>query len=481
MKKILFIISLISFSYATYAQQEYSMHFLRDVWNSNYTNPGFAPRQTFFIGGTSVGASLSLKGLGGVQLFTEEANGSYTPNLKSIIDNVDDDVRLRASSSLELLSFGFKVKKLFFSFNATTKVNAQITLPQNIFELGYYGNERFIGQTVDIGPGLSIEAYQELGFGVNYSFNRKLSAGVRAKRLIGIASAFTSEDEFNLTTGDEYYAIQAQTNYVANISSPFLNIVAPTDGRVESTEAEFNQDAVDALVQDYQLPKGNSGWGFDIGASFNLKDRIELSASVLDLGFINYSNGVSGLKSSGTFNFDGLELQQAVQGNSVSFGSVYDSLRNLLVVEEVGGSTFRKPLAPKVYLSALARLGYWEVGGMWYNEFTSDGLVSSIGLSGRYVQDGKFSLGAVFAYHDNRFDNLGVNGTMRLGPLQLHLMVDNILVLVRPEYFEYTNIRVGANIVFGSKKMRKFRKGRMDAPAPPPVEESEGEDNEQTQ
>jgi hypothetical protein len=471
MKKILFIICLIGFSYAAHAQQEYGMHFLRDVWNSNYTNPGFAPRQTFFIGGTSVGASLSLKGLGGVQLFTEEADGSFTPNLQSIIDNVNEDVRLRASASIEALSFGFKVKKLFFSFNATTKVNAQVTLPQNIFEVGYYGNERFIGETVDIGPGLSVEAYQELGLGVNYSFNRKLSAGIRAKRLIGIASAFTSENELNLSTGDEYYAIQAQTNYIANISSPFLNIVAPFDGRVESTRAEFNQDAVDNLVQDYQLPQGNSGWGFDLGASLNLKDRFELSASVLDLGYINYSNGVSGLKTNGTFNFDGLDLKEAVRGSNVSFGSVYDSLRNLLVIEEVDGSTFRKPLSPKVYLSGLARFGYWELGGMWYNEFTSDGLVSSIGVSGRYVQAGKFSLGAVFAYHDNRFDNLGLNGTIRLGPVQLHLLVDNVLVFVRPEYFEYTNVRVGANLVFGSKKMRKFRKGRMDAPAAPPTEE----------
>lgn len=479
MKKILFIICLVSFSYAASAQQ-YSMHFLRDVWNSNYTNPGLSPRQTFFIGGTSVGASLSLKGLGGVQLFTEEADGSFTPNLKSIIENIDEDVRLRASSSLEAFSFGFKVKKLFFSFNTTTKLNAQITLPKDIFEVGYHGNEKFIGQTIDIGPGLSLEAYQELGLGVNYSFNRKLSAGIRAKRLIGIASAFTSENELRLSTGDEYYAIQAQTNYVANISSPFLNIVAPADGRVENTDVEFNQDAVDALAQDFQLPKGNAGWGFDLGASYNIKDKFEFSASVLDLGYINYSNGVSGLKTSGTFNFDGLDLKEAVKGNNVSFGSVYDSLRNLLVVEEVGGSTFRKPLAPKMYLSALAKFGYWELGGMWYNEFTSDGLVSSIGLSGRYVQAGKFSLGAVFAYHDNRFDNLGVNGTIRLGPLQLHLLVDNVLVFVRPEYFEYTSVRVGANIVFGNKKMRKFRKGRMDEPAAPPTEEGDDEDNSQT-
>jgi hypothetical protein len=473
MKKIAFIIYFLAISLFASAQQEYSMHFMRDVWNSNYTNPGLQPYQKFFITGTSVGASLSFKGLNDTPLFVEDADGKFTPNYQNLIDNLDEDVRIRANLSAELFGVGFKMKKLFFSLSTATKANAQVVLPKDIFEVAWYGNEPFVGQTIEIGPGISVEAYQEIALGVNYTFNRNLSAGIRAKRLTGIFSASTIADELSLTTGENHYETTIATNYIANISSSFLNIVAPSDGLILNTTASFNQAAVDDIVDNRQLPEGNSGWAGDFGVSFNLKDKVELSLSALDIGYIDWTTGVSGLQSNGTFYFDGLTLEQATSGNTVSFISVEDSLVNLLKIAAVPGSTFRTNLSPKFYASALFRYGYWELGGMWYNELApNDEIISSIGFSGRYVLDDKLSFGAVYAYHDGRFDNLGVNTSLKLGPLQIHLLVDNIFPLFKPETIRYTNIRAGANIVFGTKKMREFRKGRLDEPTLP----SENED-----
>ncbi len=473
MKKIFILSYILCFSVVLHAQQEYSMHFLRGVWNSNYTNPGFSPRQTFFLGGVSGGASVSIKGLGSTPVFVEQSDGVYSPNFQEIIDNVDEDLRIRGNAVADEFAIGFKAKKWFFSLNTATKVSAQVNLPKNIFELAWYGNEAFIGETIEFGPSFSIDAYQEIGLGVNYSFSRKLAAGVRVKRLIGIMSAFTSSDELSLSTGTNHYETSINTNYVANISTSFLNIVAPDDGQILNTTASVDEDALDDITQNYNLPQGNSGWGIDLGVSMNFKDRFELSASVLDLGYINYNTGVAGLQSSGSFNFDGLSFEEAVNGSTISFAPVLDSLSGLLSIQDVPGNTFRKQLAPKVYLSGMVKLGLWELGGMFYNEFSNDGLVSSIGLSGRYVLDGRFSLGAVYAVHDGRFDNIGVNGTMRLGPLQLHVLVDNIFPLFRPERLEYTNVRAGVNIVFGTKKMKRFRKGREDKIAPPVPPNSE--------
>ena len=462
---------------SVFAQQEYSMHFLRDVWNSNYTNPGLQPYQTFFITGTSIGTSVSFKGTGDTPLFLEQADGRFRPNYQGIVDNLDEDFRVRTNLSAELFGVGFKVKQLFFSLNTATKANAQIVFPKDIFELAWYGNEPFIGETVEFGPSLDIEAYQELALGVNYTFNRKFSAGIRAKRLIGIFNASTTTDELSLTTGENHYETTITTDYVANISSSFLNIVAPADGKLTNTQADFNQTALDNILQNRQLPDGNSGWAGDLGVSMNLKDRVEVSLSALDLGYIEWTNGVSGLQTTGTFNFDGLTLAQATSGDIVSFVSVQDSLINLLTVSDVPGNTFRKNLSPKFYASALLKYGYWQLGGMWYNELNNGELISSIGLSGRYVLDDKLSLGAVYAYHDGRFDNFGVNTAFRLGPLQIHVVVDNIFPLFNPERMEYTNIRAGFNLVFGTKKMRKYREGRMDEPESP---DGDSEDNSES-
>lgn len=458
------------------AQQEYSLHFLRNIANSNYTNPGFMPYQTFYVGGVSAGANLSFKGLGNTSIFVEEADGRFAPNFQGIIDNVDEDFRIRSSATVDAFGVGFKVKKFFFSLNTTTKVNAQIGLPKDLFELGWYGNEPYIGETVEFGPSFSIDAYQELGLGINYTPNRKMSFGVRIKRLVGLASAFTENNSFALTTNTENYGVTVEADYLANISSPFLEVEASDDGKLLNTTASIDEAALNNSLSNLQrgrLPAGNNGYAADIGASINLKDRLEVGVSVLDLGFVNYNNGVSGLSTKGSYTFTGLTFDEAVRGSNVSFAPLYDTVQNILVIESASGESFRKTLFPKVYLSALAKYGFWQLGGMWYNEFTNDGVISSIGLSGRYVLDGKMSFGAVYSYHDGRFDNLGVNSTFRLGPLQFHVLVDNIFPLFRPERFEYTNVRAGVNIVFGTKKMKKFRQGRLDKGPEVPEDNSE--------
>ena len=473
MKKISFIIYFLAISLFASAQQEYSMHFMRNVWNSNYTNPGLQPYQKFFITGTSVGTSLSLKGLGDTPVFVEDANGAFTPNYQEIIDNVDEDFRVRTNLSAELFGVGFKVKKLFFSLSTSTKATAQVVLPKDFFELAWYGNEAFIGETVEFGPSFNVEAYQELALGVNYTFNRKLSAGMRVKRLTGIFSASTTSDDLLLTTGENHYEANIQTNYVANISSSFMNIVAPADGQILNTTANFNQTALDDIIDNRQFPEGNSGWAGDFGASINLKDRLEISVSALDLGYIDWTSGISGLQSTGNFSFDGLTFDQATSGDIVSFAAVEDSLLTLLNVQSVPGNTFRTNLSPKFYASALFKYGQWQLGGMWYNELARNNeIISSIGLSGRYVLDDKLSFGAVYAYHDGRFDNIGVNTSFKLGPLQFHVIVDNIFPLFNPATIEYTNVRAGFNIVFGTKKMRKFREGKLDEPSLPDNSES---------
>lgn len=466
MKKISFIIYFLAISLFASAQQEYSMHFMRDVWNSNYTNPGLQPYQKFFITGTSIGTSFSLKGLDDTPIFIENANGSFTPNYQDIIDNLDNDLRMRTNLSAEIFGIGFKVKKMFFSLSTSTKATAQVVLPKDFFELAWYGNEAFIGETVEFGPSFNVEAYQELALGVNYTFNRKLSAGMRVKRLTGIFSASTTSSQLALTTGENHYETNLQTNYIANISSSFLNIVAPADGQILNTTAEFNDAAFDEIINQRQFPEGNSGWAGDFGVSMNLKDKIELSVSALDLGYIDWTNDVSGLQSTGNFSFDGLTFGQATSGDVISFSSVEDSLLTLLNISSVPGTSFRTNLSPKFYASALFKYGYWQLGGMWYNEFAPNNeIISSIGISGRYVLDDKLSLGAVYAYHDGRFNNIGVNTSLRLGPIQLHVVVDNIFPLFRPETIEYTNVRAGFNIVFGTKKMRKFREGKLDEPS----------------
>lgn len=461
MKHSLIIILCLFLSWSTWAQQEYGLHFMRHVSNANLTNPGFAPRQTFYVGGLSAGTDLSLRGLGNAALFTPDSANVYSPNYLGILNEMDEALNTRLGTKLEF-GAGLRLGKLFVSINANTKLVSQIDLPRTAFEMAWYGNENAIGQTIDIGPAFSINAYQEIGLGLTYALSPQLSVGVRPKRLFGIASVYTSRNQLALTTGSDNYELTVDADYQANISSTFASVTPSADGIIENTSVAYDQEA----FRNLSIPEGNSGWAIDLGASYQLSNKLEVGVSILDLGYIDWNAGLSGIRAQGTYTFNGLDIEDAARGQSLSFSSVYDTLRNLVTLESNAGNAFRTTLSPKMYLSALLTLGYWELGGMYYYENTALGdNYSTIGLSGRYVIDDRFSFGGVYAYRNGGgFDNLGVNGTMRLGPLQLHLIIDNVLPVFKPERLEYTNIRAGVNLVLGTKKMRRIRtEGRAKA------------------
>lgn len=438
-----------------WTQPEYGLHFMRNVSNANLTNPGFAPRQTFYVGGISEGFDLSLRGLGDATFFSADSNNVYSPNYFDLLNNMDEALQTRLGNKTEF-GIGARFGKLFVSVNSNVKINSQLDIPRTAFEMAWYGNENAIGQTVDIGPAFAVNAYLELGLGLTYAVSPQLSVGIRPKRLFGIASASTSRNQLNLTTGADNYDLTVDADYQVNMSSSFASVTPSPDGLIENTTFSFDE----SIIRNPSVPQGNNGWGLDLGATYQLSQKLELGFSLLDLGYIDWNTGLSGLRAQGTYTFNGLDFNDAVRNDNVSFGAINDTLRSLINLQRTEeGTAFRTTLSPKMYLSALLTLGYWELGGMYYLENTTIGDdYSTIGLSGRYVIEDRFSFGAVYAYRNGgRFDNLGANGTMRLGPLQLHLILDNILPLFHPDRLEYTNVRAGFNLVLGTKKMRRIQ------------------------
>ena len=67
-----------------------------------------------------------------------------------------------------------------------------------------------------------------------------------------------------------------------------------------------------------------------------------------------------------------------------------------------------------------------------------------------------FVVGAVASYRraNNEF-NLGGSLASNIGPVQLYVVLDNVLVTNRPEQYSKLDLRFGLNILFGFKKWKK--------------------------
>ena len=58
------------------------------------------------------------------------------------------------------------------------------------------------------------------------------------------------------------------------------------------------------------------------------------------------------------------------------------------------------------------------------------------------------NLGASYAFRSETFDNLGINATVKVGPVQVFSVTDNIISALRPKDSHSANVRVGLNLLF---------------------------------
>ncbi|MEL7220945.1 MAG: DUF5723 family protein, partial [Bacteroidota bacterium] len=137
---------------------------------------------------------------------------------------------------------------------------------------------------------------------------------------------------------------------------------------------------------------------------------------------------------------------------------------NLLNFEAVSNSSYRQALAPRTYLSARYQpLSFVTLGGLLYNEFTTFGVFTGLSLNTRFQLGRVLAVGGGYTIQSGTYNNLGLNTALKLGPLQIYAVADNIAPLVNPERVDGTNFRLGLNLTFGRKKMEEAIANNLDS------------------
>jgi len=182
-----------------------------------------------------------------------------------------------------------------------------------------------------------------------------------------------------------------------------------------------------------------------------MDDKLMVSASIIDFGRIKWKNNAKNYTAKGSFDFSGVDLNDAIDDGDAGEGLV-DSLENAFDFVESENS-YTTMLPTKVYLSARYKahrfltvgvLSYLEMyRGEVYNGFAVDatthlGKVVDFGMTGSYVY---------------RSPNLGAHLAVKLGPFQIIAASDNLLALVNPTNHHHTTARFGMNLAFGKKNV----------------------------
>ncbi len=439
MKKFLILTFFFSIIFKGIAQQDFTTYYMDGIAQSSYSN-----LTNSFNGKMHIG----LPGLSSTYLMysnssfswsdiIEKRNDSLILGFPRLVDNLLKNNYMSFIAQNDLLSFGLKIgKRSTLLLNVTEKVSLKFLYPRDIIQFIDKGNSGFSDNTANFeGLGINFTHYREYGIGLNRSFlDKRLILGARAKYLYGMENIDSKKTEISIFTDPNTYEINAKGNIQYNTSG--LN------------------DSI-STISNYLLAKNNHGFGLDLSGSYQVTDKVNINASVLDIGFISWKNDVKNyVNKGGEFNFNGIDIDEFIlneidSSGNTSFDRVIDSLSNAFELTEEKES-YLSTLTSRIYLGATYKLSEkGTAGGLLQTEFFKSKINPSITLSYQHKFSNLFHASASYTIINSSYNNLGGGFIFHPGPVQLYVMADNILGAFQPQNIRHMQIRAGINLVLG--------------------------------
>jgi len=436
MRKLLLTTTVLLFAAATLqSQTEWGLFSQPDLWQTNRVNPAFWPEQKW---------TLSLPGIQNTLYFTgptygdviREENGEKVFDTDALIEALEEENLVREHLELNTLGFGVRLGKSFgLSFQHLVHFNAYLSYPRNLPRLVWQGNGPFVGQTIELDHDLQLYAYNEFALG-GVVGGEGFQLGARAKLLTGLGDVSSQRGKAELYTDTAFYQLTFQADYLLNTSS-YFDYQSYNDLELNYDFGQFRLD---------RLFTSNTGFAFDLGVRVN-REKWWAAASVLDMGAIRWNEEVRNYRAEGEYKFDGLDISNALTGDSVEFEDALDTLRALFSFPPTY-ETYSTGLPMKACLSAGFQLSEkWRVGGVLFSEWYRNEMFPGFALNAGFHPLKWVDLGASYAVFRNTFTNIGLSASVRLGPVQLYTMADNITAVFRPAGSRYFHLRAGLNLV----------------------------------
>ena len=192
----------------------------------------------------------------------------------------------------------------------------------------------------------------------------------------------------------------------------------------------------------------NMGFSVDLGVTYAVNEKLSLSASVLDLGKINWERNVTNYINQGETTYDGFDFAQFVENDSVSFESTLDSLENTFNFSEEN-ENYSTNMPVKIYLSGTYQLNEKiQLGGLLYYENYRGEHFPVLGLSVNTKFKKIFNVGATYSARKDSVFNLGLNFAIKYKAFQLFATADNVVGAFQPYKSSNVNFRTGLNLLF---------------------------------
>ncbi len=481
--KITVIVCLVFSVISVRSQQVNTTYFMENAPERNMLNPAFQPLNAFYIGLPAIGYtqiglgnnSLSLKDViynqNGQTIMFFNPNG----NKQNFYDALNPVTLINENLQVNLIDFGFRSGKSFWSFSLTEKMDREFSIPKDIFRLAVFGTPQLNNNIFDLNKlDIDMSVYTEAALGYSRKLSDKFTIGAKLKFLYGSS---------NISTINQNISINAGVNDWKLKGNLLMNTAAPGAVQIEKYFESLNY-MIPVTLDDLLKPVGlansadwikPSGLGgeIDLGFTFEPVKNLKLSGAVTDLGMIYWNQNMKNTTYNSDYTFNGFGNFDL--NSNINVLNITDSILKG-VVNSVSSSQTTK--AYTTYTSPKLNLGI-EYG--FFNNKLGLGLLSrTIKHHENYMEELTASINArpwewanmslSYSFFNGRMSNIGAGLGLRTGFIHWFLSADYIpityasvplnaintnfpaVVAPLPYNTKRINLGLGIKFVFNEKK-----------------------------
>ena len=292
-----FLIGLNSFS-----QNKQVLYDFAGLPQTLLLNPGLEIDYKFHIGVPLLSGFSSEIGSTGFSLSEIFAvnNNTITEKISTVLNKIDANDYLKVNTQIEVFSAGFRFdKKTYVSFGLYQELDAIGYLPKDAFTLINEGNTSYLNKSFSISEMIyKLDVLGVIHAGISRKVSDKLTLGGRFKVYSSALNLETTNNSGTFTT-----RLGNNNIYVHHLDN--VNFNTRTSGLIS-----YNEYISDASTYiENSLLGGNLGTGIDLGFTYHVTPQLQLSGSLIDLGFVHHNKNIKNKLIVGSFTFEGIEFE----------------------------------------------------------------------------------------------------------------------------------------------------------------------------
>lgn len=463
MRKIT-ILFVVFFSCYSFAQNKEILYNFTPQPQSLLTNPGADVKYKWFFGVpllSGISANVGSTGFDAYSLFAKDGV-DFSTKVKNAVAATNSNDYVTANQQLEIFTAGFRIggeeSKSYISFGMYQELDSFIYIPTDLAILALYGNKDYVGKYFDLSD-LSVKAELLSVFhvGFNKQINEKLILGVRGKIYSSI---------FNGTsTHNSGYFITTKGENLIYDQSIRSDLKFNTSGIAKYLDENYDGDIASDMREDIGKRAffgGNLGLGLDLGLTYYPKRNIQITASLVDIGYISHSKDVESYTLKGEYNFRGVVTDFNLSG---TLGDAYEDFKEAIPLDTLYHSyKTQRPL--KFYSSfqysfeedrqtecnCVVDEDSWYRSALGVQLFAmstpKQPMLALTGYYRRRLLQG-LQMKATYTVDSYSAKNIGLGLTTKIGVVNFYALADNLLEYKDISKANALTFQIGFNIISG--------------------------------